>query len=109
MISGFPRIAFVILFCIVSIVSVARFLYLERSPPGFWIDESAGASNIICIRETGHDGYGVKLPLFATAAKNSGGYFTPAFLYSGVLWTSVFGDSIFSFRALAAFVVTLTI
>jgi hypothetical protein len=104
-----PKIGFLILFSIVSVVSVARFLYLERSPPGFFIDESAGASNIICLRQTGHDGYGVKLPLFAVAARNAGGYFTPVFLYSGVIWTTVFGDSIFSFRAFAAFVTSLTI
>ncbi len=105
----FSKNSFAILICIITIVSIGRFFFLEKSPPGFYVDEAIGATNIICMRQTGHDGYGVPMPLFAEAARNAGGYTTPAFLYSGILWTALFGDSIFSFRAFMAFVTTLTI
>lgn len=103
------KINLVILLSLIAIISIGRFLYLEKSPPGFYVDESIGASNIICMRQTGRDGYGVSFPLFADAARNAGGYTTPTFLYSGVIWTAIFGDSIWSFRAFSAFLTTLTI
>jgi 4-amino-4-deoxy-L-arabinose transferase-like glycosyltransferase len=84
-----------------------RFVGLEHSPPGFYGDEFRGALHQICIGETGASAYGERWPLFVPGA--GGGLYTPPFLYFGAVWGQVFGYSIGSFRAIAAFFGVLTI
>ena len=50
---------------LIILFNVLRFLGLEISPPGFYADESYGATQVMCIRETGADFFGHFLPLFA--------------------------------------------
>ncbi|MET0790482.1 MAG: hypothetical protein ABW061_03095 [Polyangiaceae bacterium] len=85
---------------------VSRFVELEASPPGFYLDEAIIAAHAICLRETGSDAYGQHLPLFSAVAD---GLATPVQLYGSAAWTVIFGDSIASLRAWSAFVSTITI
>lgn len=91
----------------VVFAAAIRFVGLEHSPPGFYIDEAAIAAQVICIRQTGMDAQGRSWPLMTDVL--GGGYATPATLYSGAMWTAAFGDSIASFRAFAAFHGALTV
>jgi 4-amino-4-deoxy-L-arabinose transferase-like glycosyltransferase len=86
---------------------VLRFVGLERSPPGFYGDEFRGALHAICIGETGESAYGERWPLFVSGG--GGGLYTPPFLYFSAGWAQLFGYSIASFRAIAAFFSVLTI
>ena len=86
-----------------------RFIGLDYSPPGFYLDEAAGATQVICLQQQGGiDFYGEQLPLFFKEFKDSG-TFTPAFIYGQLGWTSLFGSSTYSFRSFIAFVSILTI
>jgi 4-amino-4-deoxy-L-arabinose transferase-like glycosyltransferase len=84
-----------------------RFVALEHSPPGFHGDEFRAALNLICLGETGESAYGERWPLFVGGGGE--GFYTPPFLYFGAAWAKVFGYSIASFRAIAAFFGVLTI
>ena len=86
---------------------VLRFVGLEQSPPGFYGDEFRAALHAICIGETGESAYGERWPLFVGGA--GGGFYTPPFLYFSAAWAQLFGYSITSFRAIAAFFSVLTI
>jgi len=93
---------------LIFLFNALRFLGLEISPPGFYADESYGATQVICIRETGADFFRHFLPLFAISGPGEPIY-TPTYLYGQILWTSIFGYSIAAFRAFPAFITTLTI
>jgi len=95
-------------FCIFLIIAwaVIRFVGLEQSPPGFYADEARGAAHVMCLQEWGHDAAGVSYPLFADGGE---GYYSPIHIYSAYIWTAIFGHSISAFRAMSAFVTTLTI
>ena len=93
---------------LIILFNVLRFLGLEISPPGFYADESYGATQVMCVRQTGADFFGHFLPLFAISGPGEPIY-TPTYLYGQLLWTSIFGYSITSFRAFPAFITTLTI
>ena len=93
---------------LIILFNALRFLGLEISPPGFYADESYGATQVMCIRETGADFFGHFLPLFAISGPGMPIY-TPTYLYGQILWTSIFGNSIAAFRAFPAFITTLTI
>jgi 4-amino-4-deoxy-L-arabinose transferase-like glycosyltransferase len=82
-------------------LTLARFFWIEHSPPGFYSDEAAIASQIICLRQSGHDLHGAPWPMFSNVL--GGGYATPPMLYLGAVWTGAFGDSVGSFRSFAAF------
>jgi 4-amino-4-deoxy-L-arabinose transferase-like glycosyltransferase len=86
---------------------VCRFVALEHSPPGFWLDEYLGALHLICLAQTGVSGTGDHWPLFTFGW--GGGFYTPAYLYPGIVWTKLFGTSIAAFRAFPAFFTLLTI
>lgn len=85
---------------LLTFMTLLRFVGLEKSPPGFYLDEAAISAQVTCLRQSGHDLQGEPWPLFAPVL--GGGYATPPYLYAGVLWTSVFGDSIGSYRGFAA-------
>jgi 4-amino-4-deoxy-L-arabinose transferase-like glycosyltransferase len=84
-----------------------RFVALEHSPAGFYPDEVRGALHAICIGETGESAYGERWPVFVRGA--GGGFYTPPFLYFAAGWAKLFGYSIASFRAIAAFFGVVTI
>jgi 4-amino-4-deoxy-L-arabinose transferase-like glycosyltransferase len=84
-----------------------RFAGLEHSPPGFYGDEIRGALNAICLGETGESAYGERWPLFVPGA--GAGIYSPPFLYFSAGWAQLFGYSIASFRAVAAFFSVLTV
>ena len=83
---------------LIILFNALRFLGLEISPPGFYADESYGATQVMCIRETGADFFRHFLPLFAISGPGEPIY-TPTYLYGQILWTSIFGYSITAFRA----------
>lgn len=86
---------------------VVRFVALEVSPEGFYFDETPGATHILCLQENGRDFYGKSWPLFSS---NGIGNFTNGpYLYAGTVWTTVFGSSPTSLRAMSGFFVLLTI
>ncbi|WP_233990390.1 glycosyltransferase family 39 protein [Polynucleobacter sp. IMCC 30228] len=93
---------------LIILFNALRFSGLEISPPGFYADESYGATQVMCVRQTGADFFGHFLPLFAISGPGEPIY-TPTYLYGQLLWTSIFGYSITSFRAFPAFITTLTI
>jgi hypothetical protein len=64
------------------------------------MDEALGALHLQCLAQTGRSAHGVAWPLFADGL--NGGFYTPTYLYSGLIWTHVFGFSIASVRAIAA-------
>ena len=79
----------------------------EYSPPGFYVDEAAGAAHAICLNSSLTDYNGVKIPLLAESL--GGGYTTPTYMYPLALWARVFGNSIFSLRWFSTFIVLLTV
>lgn len=85
-----------------------RFIGLEISPPGFYLDEAAGATQIICLKETWRDFYGNGPGLF-TAGFPGFGLYTPIYVYGEMLWTSVFGNAIWAFRSFLALTTSLTV
>lgn len=88
-------------------LQVLRFYGVDQSPPGFYVDEAVGSAQVLCIRETGSDFFGDRLPLFSPGL--GAGFYTPPYVYGQVLWTSVFGDSIASFRSFVALATVLTL
>lgn len=84
-----------------------RFIGLESSPPGFYVDEAAGAVQAICIWEGGTDFYGNFLPLFSPGVSDA--FYTPVYLYGAALWSGMFGNSIYAFRAFITLVSCATI
>ena len=96
-----PHISQILTTSLVLVLIAARFMALETSPPGFYIDEAAGATNIICLAEDGHNEAGKTFWLFTKGVGS--GFFTPVYLYFGALWVKTFGQSVYAFRAIAAF------
>jgi hypothetical protein len=94
-------------FGLMFLLNSVRFLWLDFSPPGFYIDEAVGATHVMCIKETGADFFNQTLPLFS--AGFGGGFYTAPYLYGEVFFTSLFGNSVFAFRAFIALVSFLTI
>ncbi len=94
------------LLLIVLAFNVIRFIGLETSPPGFYIDEAAISTQVLCVRQTGSDFYHDHLPLFS---HEFGAFTTPPYLYGQVMWTSIFGDSTGALRGFVAFATMLTI
>lgn len=88
---------------------LARFVALDQTPAGFYLDEAGGAANILCIASEGLSEKGVRFPLFFPEFRGTGTFFTPTYIYSGALWANVFGTSIVSLRAHVAFYSLLAI
>jgi len=91
---------------LIILFNAIRFIGLEISPPGFYADESLGATQVICISQTGADLAGNHFPLFSAFGTL---IYTPAYIYGQLLWTSLFGYSITAFRSYPAFITTLTV
>ncbi|MBU3584102.1 hypothetical protein ICN41_08905 [Polynucleobacter sp. 15G-AUS-farblos] len=97
-----------ILALFIFLIVVIRFLGLELSPPGFFLDEAAGASNILCLIQDGKDFHGQSWPLFSAAFEEAG-FYTPVYLYGQYLWSHLVGNSIAGFRSFSAVINALTI
>ena len=97
----------IIVFCI--IIHVARFSFLESSPPGFYVDESASAVNALCFSENRTDGWHEKsYPMFLM--DDLGGVHGAFYIYPLAAWGKLFGFSIYSLRlfsAVSVFIATL--
>jgi hypothetical protein len=85
-----------------------KFLGLDYSPPDFYGDEVAGATQTLCLLEDAHDFQGNRLPLFAQGFPGAGQY-TPVYLYGELIWIKIFGSSKASFRSFLGLVTCLTI
>ena len=94
-------------FGIIFLLNLVRFLGLDFSPPGFYVDEAVGAAQVLCIKQTGADFFNQAFPLFSHGL--GGGYYSAPYLYGQALFTSLFGNSIYSFRAFIALASFLTI
>lgn len=92
---------------IVIAVNTIRFIGLEQSPPGFHVDELSGAVTVQCLSQEGIDALDNPYPLFADL--NYGSPKPPTYIYPAVLWTRLFGYSIYSFRAFSGFITILSI
>jgi hypothetical protein len=86
-----------------------RFVALSYSPNGIFLDEAAGATQVMCIAQSGYDFFGNYFPLFAAGFEGQPGQFTPFYLYAQIAWTSLFGYNIAIFRGFSALVTCLTI
>ena len=89
-----------LLACLV-VFTFLRFVAVASSPPGFYIDEAAIGAQIICLRQSGTSLAGEPAQLFTPIL--GGGYLTIAYALPALAWTSLFGDSILSFRSMSAF------
>jgi hypothetical protein len=95
------------LIALIVLLNLVRFIGLESSPPGFDIDEAAGAAHVICLQQTGRDFDHQSYPLFSAGL--GGGFYTPAFLYGEYGWTSIFGHTVQAFRSFSAAATALTV
>jgi hypothetical protein len=89
---------------------VVRFVALDSAPPGFYVDEAAGAANTMCLQQQGIGELGDPYPIFFPAfSKNSGAFHTAPYVYSQAVWTKFAGTSPAGFRSFIAFISVLTI
>lgn len=80
----------------ICVLIVLRAAILPFSPPGFYMDESAGSAHVASMVQHGTNAFGQSWPLFSTAL--GGGYTTPVYLYPAAAWSSVFGFGPLSLR-----------
>lgn len=80
----------------IVLLTIARLLSVIVAPPGFFLDEAAGAAHAISILHTGMNAHGVLLPLYSESL--GGGYTTPIYLYPLVSWIALFGTSELAIR-----------
>jgi hypothetical protein len=95
------------LVCLIVALVVARFVGLEKSPPGFYVDEAALAAHAVCLSAHGYDASGQPWPLLAPVLNV--GYGTPGLLYGTAALVRVFEPSVGLLRIVPAAVTTLTI
>lgn len=98
------RVSFALL---VIALLIPRFLFLDRSPPGFFADEAAASAHVVCLAQTTMNCWGDSWPLFSRTWGE--GRVGPTFQYLGWPWVLVFGGSIYSLRSLSALVGVLTV
>jgi len=90
-------------------VNFFRFYGLSWSPPGFFVDEAAGASHAICIQQTGSDFTSKHLPLYSVGPGPGSGTYSAPYLYGEATWTSIVGTSPAGFRSFMALLTALTV
>lgn len=103
-----PKLYIILILFIIGFMNMARFVGLEDSPPGFYVDESAGAAHILCLSQTAHDADGKAFPFLYSVGAGYGLHTFP-YIYSGALWVKIFGGSPASLRAFSAFITVITI
>lgn len=80
----------------IILLILARFFILPFSPPGFFLDESAGAAHVVSMLSQSTNAHGEGWPLFSESL--GGGYTTPVYLYPLVAWAFFAGTSELSLR-----------
>jgi 4-amino-4-deoxy-L-arabinose transferase-like glycosyltransferase len=104
------RNQFAVIAALVLIMGIGRFIGISTVPHGFYVDEAGLATNVMCLKETGAGELGDRWPIFFPAYDHdTGAFYTAPYVYPLVVWTSVFGDSIASFRLFSAFLSALTL
>lgn len=78
-------------------LQLLRFWKIEKAPFGFYLDEAAGASHVMCILQTGENFHGDFFTLFS--ASLGGGYTTLVYAWLQTFWTFFAGTSIADFRS----------
>ena len=91
----------------IAVLSGLRLVGLSHAPPGFYVDEAAGAAHVLCISQTGSDVWNQSHPLFSSGL--GGGFYTAPYLYGQVIWTRMFGESIQAFRSFPAVLTLITL
>lgn len=92
---------------LIILLNLTRFIGLNHSPPGFYVDEAAGAAQVLCISQTGADFYGHSLSLFTPGAGDA--FYTPFYIYGQIIWTKIFGYSPAGFRSFLALSTSLSV
>lgn len=96
----------IVLFLIMLLGGLLRFLWLDRFPVAPNWDELSHGYSAYSILMTGKDEWGVRLPLIFKAF---GDYKLPLYIYLSVLPVWLFGLSVFSIRFISALAGTLAI
>lgn len=81
----------------VLVLATVRVAFLTFVPPGFYMDEAAGAAHAIAMLHHGLDAWGTPHPLFSPAL--GGGFTTAIYLYPLTAWIAAFGNSEWAIRA----------
>jgi hypothetical protein len=89
-----------IFWAVLAGLNLLRFWGLESSPAGFYVDEVAGATHVLCLRDTNLDADGEPLGLASRAL--GGGYSTAPWLLAARAWVALGGDGVAAFRSLSA-------
>lgn len=92
--------SFVWAVALILTVNIFRFLWLDKSPAGFHVDELAFGVTAQCLAQEGIDATDHRYPLFGEC--DYGNPKPPTHIYPGMLWGKIFGFSIYSLRALMA-------
>ncbi len=103
------KVSLCLLICIAAVATFSRLLFIDSSPPGFFVDEAGGAVNAICVSETGKGELGDKFPIFFAAFDRAGAFYTAPYIYPLAGWLSVFGKTTVEVRSFVAFCSILTI
>lgn len=90
-----------VLGAIVVILIVARFVILQVSPPGFYVDEAASQRHVESMLESQTNANGEPWPFYSLSL--GGGFTTPIYLYPLVAWSAVFGTDPTAIRAFSQF------
>jgi 4-amino-4-deoxy-L-arabinose transferase-like glycosyltransferase len=96
-----------VLILLISVGLLLRGIYLESAPPPFNIDEAHIAAVALCIADQGTDAHGNSWPLFGRAL--GGGDVGAPFFYLQAGWSTIFGPSVLSMRALIVLISLLTV
>ncbi|MBF0483152.1 MAG: glycosyltransferase family 39 protein, partial [Candidatus Omnitrophica bacterium] len=86
---------------IILVVNFFRFLYLDKIPWGYHVDESASALSISCMAEANIGGRGIHWPMFDDLS-----FGTPKpiiYTFFGAQWVKVFSNSPAAIRAISVF------
>lgn len=96
--SGPKKTAWAAILLLIGAFAIARFVGLDRAPPGLYPDEAVVAAEAISLIETGFNSNRERT-LFTPMA--DGGYASPTHLYPKALWMRIAGYSIPAIRAYA--------
>jgi hypothetical protein len=89
------------LLALTVVALLARFVGLERSPPGFFYDEATAATHAICLAREGTSATGERLPFLFEVKERQAFHYAP-FIYAAAPWVQAFGTSPGVLRMLSA-------
>ena len=97
----FQRHSIILLFVILLLAAVLRFVNLEQSPPGLNQDEAISAWPAYCLLKTGKDNVGQSWPIYYM--RGLGGNNPTLFTYLTIPFQAIGGLNIYTTRLPAAF------